>query len=195
MVKNHMSRLFVGTFGWFACTSIFNYVEQASGFCSSSSAEHFDRAICLEDGYEWIGFDISGHTFLLVHCLLTICEEAKAVKGWERIGDVIYQEEEKPTYRITPKQLDHLKMAYDQLTPIVRVLTVVLVMLMLIWEVMLFATILYFHNMPQKLTGCTFAAVTWLITYKGWYQQKSWSPGLPGNGKFLYMDKTPLKKN
>ena len=195
MVKKHMSRLFIGTFWWFLCTSIFNYIEEATGFCSSSSAEHFDKAICIQDGFEWIGFDISGHAFLLIHCLLTISEEVKCVKGWERIADVIYTEEENSSERITPKQLDHLKMAYEQLTPVVRGLAVTLVILTFTWEVMLFSTILYFHNMPQKLAGVTFAAVIWFISYRVWYCQKTWSPGLPGTGKFLYMNRQPLKKN
>ena len=41
----------------------------------------------------WKGFDISGHCFLLTWSNLFVIEEARAYLGWERIKDMIRNEE------------------------------------------------------------------------------------------------------
>ena len=41
----------------------------------------------------WKGFDISGHCFLLTWSNLFVIEEARAYLGWERIKDMVRNEE------------------------------------------------------------------------------------------------------
>ena len=52
-----------------------------------------NKAECLASGHRWKGFDISGHCFLLTWNNLFIIEEAKAYIGWEKIKDMIRNEE------------------------------------------------------------------------------------------------------
>ena len=186
-VGRHLARLLVGTFVWYVCTTSFEYVENVTGLCESDSAAHWDKRSCHKSGFKWIGFDISGHAFLLIHCLLTISSEARCVKDWERIRGVIQSEDRKETARLDPAQLARLKTCFDRWTPIVRLMMVALVLLTVVWEMMLLATIMYFHNLPQKLAACGFASGAWFITYGCWYRMKDFSPGLPGDGPFKYI--------
>ncbi len=185
VVQKHLSRLVFGTFWWYFCVNLFNYIENVTGMCTTDDASHYTKQRCLEGEGRWIGFDISGHTFLLIHCLLTISEEAKCAVGWERIANIIKEEEDKPTGRLTEHQLTRLKIEYDKNTPIIRCLMFCLALLQIIWEVMLISTILYFHNMPQKLLAATFAAVGWLLSYNVWYKLDK-IPVRVGKGDFRY---------
>jgi len=93
--------------------------------------------------------------------------------------------------RYTVEDLDRIHLAYSWSLPYVRILLVALTLLTLLWELMLLATVLYFHNMPQKLTGAAFAAIGWFLAYRVWYLPSVtkftvWSPGLPGRGIIRY---------
>lgn len=186
LVRQHMARLGIATFFWYSCTTIFNWVENVTGMCTSAEMEHDRKNLCIEAGYEWIGFDASGHTFLLMYSLLVISEEVKCISGWSKIADAIKTEEEHPT-RLTAEQLTTLKFLYGCNTPKIKGLIVCLTLLQILWEVMFFATVIYFHNMPQKLIAAAFASAVWLFTYQTWYRiEKIW-PLPPGKGLIRYM--------
>jgi len=93
--------------------------------------------------------------------------------------------------RYTSEELDRVQFAYSWSLPYIRLLVVALTLLTLLWELMLLATIFYFHNMPQKLTGAAFAAIGWFLAYRVWYLPSTskltmWTPGLPGCGLIRY---------
>ncbi|KAI0227095.1 Fat storage-inducing transmembrane protein [Lamellibrachia satsuma] len=186
-VKRHLCRLAVATLGWYCFTSLFEIVENATGICEPMSPNSTNKRSCNKAGGKWTGFDISGHVFLLIHCLLTISEEAKCFISWDRITDVIKSEEEQPTCRLSNDELSELKRLYNELTPYIRVLLVVLTLMTIMWEMMLLSSIIYFHNMPQKVCGCGFAVLCWFVTYRGWYKLSDVSPGLPGDGPFKFV--------
>ena len=55
---------------------------------------HVDRnERLLFTSCRWKGFDISGHCFLLTWSNLFVIEEARAYLGWERIKDMVRNEE------------------------------------------------------------------------------------------------------
>lgn len=83
-VFGHLLRMLVATAIWFTCTNLFVYVESKTGVCSAAKVT--SRTSCLRKGHQWIGFDISGHTFLLIFCNLLISEELRTLQNWERIG-------------------------------------------------------------------------------------------------------------
>ena len=194
-VKRHLCRLAVATLGWYCLTSMFESVENATGICDPLSSNHTNgmtngqtnKRSCHTAGGKWTGFDISGHVFLLMHCLLTISEEAKCFTSWERISDVIKSEEELPTRRLSGDQMAELKRLYRELTPYIRALIVALTLMTVMWEMMLLSSTIYFHNMPQKVCGCAFAVLCWFVTYRGWYKLSDLSPGLPGDGPFKFV--------
>ena len=69
--------------------------------------------------------------------------------------------------------LSNYKIAFSQY------LLVGITFLSCMWEVMLLCTCLFFHSMPQKITGTVIAILFWFLTYQMWYKS-SLSPGLPG---------------
>ena len=181
LVQKHLSRLGIATLWWYTWTSVFNYIEHTTGFCSTSGYD--TKSDCRDAGGQWHGFDCSGHAFLLIHCALTISEEVRCVKDWSKIPEVIQKEEERPRQHVSSDDMSRLKQSYEESMPRVRIMIIVLTFFMMVWDIMLFATILYFHNMPQKLTGGSLAILGWFITYQLWYQYNEvWSPGLPGQG-------------
>lgn len=188
MLRRHLARMVVATVWWYSWTTIFDRIEQATGFCTVDlGIEAFDdKKTCRKMGGRWLGFDISGHAFLLIYNLLIISEEIKPIGGWERIADIVKDEEEKPSGRFRESELLKLQELYANNTPYVRGLAVSLMVLTFIFEIMLLGTTIYFHNMPQKLTAAALGVLGWFLTYRVWYKSE-YSPGEVGNGKFRYM--------
>ncbi|KAG8195610.1 hypothetical protein JTE90_017907 [Oedothorax gibbosus] len=187
-VKKHFWRLVIGSLMWFSWTKSFVLFEAYTSTCMSG--KYNTKTSCLLAGSYWRGFDISGHAFLLIYCSLLIAEEAKSIRGWERIGDLIRNEEfddESPLKPLTEVELTHLRDHYFKFTPYVRSTFIWLTLLSIVWDVMLVATIIYFHSMVQKVVGGSIAILTWYFTYKWWFKQPN-SPGLPGQGCFKYTE-------
>ncbi len=186
MVRKHLARMGVASAWWYLCTTVFDYVEQATGFCTVDG--FYTKKTCVRNNGGWLAFDISGHAFLLIHCLLTMSEEVKVINGWERIEEVIVTEENHPSERMTEQQLSQLRICFETLTPYIRGLIVVLTLFMILWEFMLLTTALYFHNMPQKVVASAFAATVWFISYHGLYKIEVDIVPVPvGKGVFKYM--------
>lgn len=189
LIKNHLSRILIATFAWFAFTSLFELIDSRTGSCSHSSMQ--TKLLCKTNRHEWLNsFDISGHTFLLMHSLFLMIEEVRIFNEW----DVFHKKlTEKLSYHETGsesvsfKNGDKIQRAvylYNLLTPFIRVNFVFMALLALLWEVMLLSTFLYYHTIMHKLLAAFAAIVYWFLTYKTWFANKSlfMSPGLPGDG-------------
>ncbi|CAI9536000.1 unnamed protein product [Staurois parvus] len=157
-VFRRIGTLLVGTIIWYVCTNFFMYVENATGSCYVSEmqpenkTEHGDKRECIKSGGFWVGFDISGHSFLLPYCVLMILEEAAILRD-ERFKK-------------------------HGMKPLIHALVVSLGLLVSIWALMFFCTSIYFHTPWQKIFGTFFGILSWYITYRWWYL-KTLSPGLP----------------
>lgn len=197
VIKNQLTRLFIATGVWYGLTGAFLMVEEVSGVCNATKL--LNKAECLASGYKWRGFDISGHCFLLVWNSLFMIEEGKAYLGWERIKEMIRNEEHRrlstdltqspPDTVLSRLSLDeylHLRKNYNKYTTDVRILFCLMAVLVLLWDVMLVCTALYFHIMIEKVIACLAAVILWFVLYRGIYIH-SWSPGLPGEGPFKYV--------
>ena len=90
------------------------------------------------------GFDTSGHCFLLIWCIYYIIEESQVWKHWNR-----------SMYPILRLPLN-----------IFYILQAVIVVL---WDVMLISTIIFYHTLLEKLVGVILALGVWLFLYKGMY--------------------------
>uniref|UniRef100_A0A2R5LKW7 Putative inositol phospholipid synthesis protein scs3p n=1 Tax=Ornithodoros turicata TaxID=34597 RepID=A0A2R5LKW7_9ACAR len=188
LVKRHMFRLAIGTAVWFISINSFLLLEFYTGRCTSD--KYGSRSACIKSGYRWLGFDISGHSFLLIYCNLLIMEEAKSLRGWEKIGEMIRNEkfdEDSPLKEIPEEKLVVLREEYSKLTPYIRYLFVGMTFLSILWDVMLVCTVIYFHTMVQKVSGGIIAVLLWFVTYRLLYTLP-WSPGLPGKGLVKYND-------
>lgn len=167
LIIRHYIRLIVATIAWFLWVNFFERIEHLSGSCKGET-RHGTKYTCHKHGYFWDGFDISGHTFLLIHCCLTISEEIKVVKlmeDLEREGD----SHESPSGPMSFKS----KYWYKLLSPFINTTFLFTALLMVLWEAMLVSTCVYFHTIYQKTLGALAAFVTWILTYKYWYMKDS----------------------
>ena len=138
---------------WFrlaACTAVwyifaqvlFPYIEEAIGVCEVSGL--LTKRECRKEGFGWRGFDISGHCFLLTWNNLVIIEETKLVL----------------------LSLGRTNKKHSILDLPIASIHVLLCMLMLLWELMMFCTSLYFHTTLEKVLGTLCAITPWLLLYR-----------------------------
>lgn len=174
LVLRRLSTLLVGTAIWYVCTALFSNIEHYTGSCYQSPAlegirnEYQDKQRCHQEGGFWHGFDISGHSFLLIFCALMIVEEMA----------VLHE-----------VKTDHSHCLHIAIT----FLVVALGFLTFIWVWMFLCTAVYFHNLLQKGFGTLFGWLSWYGTYKYWYL-KSFSPGLPPQTSSLTLKRDTYKK-
>lgn len=189
LVRQHLTRLALATCWWYTATSIFNYIDNLTGFCTLEGVR--GKRQCVEGSGGWYSFDISGHAFLLIFNLLVISEEVKCINGWERIPEFIQSEEENPSAKMTGQELSQLRLSYTSLTPIIRINIVVITLMQVIWEVMLASTIIYFHNLPQKFLAACFAIFGWFFIYQVLFKTNLLlPPGTTGKEPYFKFIKT-----
>ena len=147
---------------------------------------------------------------MLIWNNLFILEEAKAYLGWERIKDMLRNEEHKRLStdlssssgdsnntvlsKLRNEEFLHLRANYKSYTPWVRLLFCVLALFVALWDIMLYFTSLYFHITLEKLIGASIAVLVWFLLYRVIYTKK-WSPGLPGEGMFKYVTEKKIKRS
>jgi len=192
-----LMRLFIGTCFWYFWVNIvFHFVENITGICfdqyHSPNFNITNKQDCkfLKNGSLWVGFDISGHCFLLTYSILIINSELQVQKHWHSITDGV------PKFFLSgSKSSSLLKKRHSATYNLVNILFILNCVLLLIWVVMLTATCLYFHTFYSKALGASCGIASWMLTYNEWYKYEL-SPGLPGSGP-LYnkmFRKTPISK-
>ncbi|XP_041375549.1 acyl-coenzyme A diphosphatase FITM2-like [Gigantopelta aegis] len=186
-IRRHLLRLAVGTFWWYVCTSLFVRVETMVGVCTVTTIK--DKFACVEAGKSWLGFDISGHCFLLIHSLLIINEELKTFRDWSKLGGFLQDEELKDKRKVTEKEISDAQISFKLLTPMIKVNIIAITMLALLWELMLLISVIYrFHTLPQKVTASFIAVGCWFISYRILFRSKvEWLPLQPGESPLSYM--------
>lgn len=203
IAKHHMPRLFIATFMWWFWTKLFNIIEANFGRCMVKGFG--TKGTCLHAGHVWNGFDISGHSFILIYGSLILIEEARSMMNWDGIKDNIRLEEyqrltkdssvnSNPLRYLSEEEFGNLQVNYEKYTPYIRGLFIGITCLQVIWDFMLFTTLLYYHVMVEKLLGGVIAIFTWFLTYHVWYNFPKILPGLPGEGVFKYMKNQMAKE-
>jgi hypothetical protein len=211
VMKKQAIRLCIATAVWYFMTMLFEVIEARSGICNVT--KYLTKSSCIKKGFNWKGFDISGklyfslkitkinllydisgHCFLLIWNNLFILEEAKAYLGWEKIKDMLLNEEHKRLdvslkssgdssavdktilSKLKSKEFLHLRTNYKANTPWVRLLFCILAMWFTLWDLMLICTALYFHITIEKVVASCLAVLIWFSLYRVFYTL-SWSPG------------------
>lgn len=160
----HLGRLMVETGFWYLCTSSFEMIEDLTGQCLGNP-EIKSKIACRKAAFPWDGFDISGHTFLLTFCVLIINEELSRAKKFMT------------RYHVQPSNNQNhveteiinvfgLGVKEKMLDAILEILSLALILLMLLWEVMLFFTCAYFHSLLQKLIGLVIGVSSYYTCYR-----------------------------
>lgn len=184
-----LTRIGITTLIWYCSIATFNYVEVSTGKCNQLSIK--SRRECLRKGWNWIGFDISGHTFLLLFANLILFEESRIINGFENFGYLLdnknqaarrkaldesrneAKNENKNANRNrneiktheSPKNIDHYDLYHRLLLP-VRVLYILMTLLALLWDFMLIQTVLNYHNLGQKLIAFVWSVGAWYFCYR-----------------------------
>jgi len=135
-------RLILNTGVWyFFAVYLFPSIQQQTGVCEAS--KHVTRYTCYKAGYRWSGFDISGHCFLLTWNNLVIIEELQRIAINTNMTD-------------KSMNLNFISVTVKN----------VLYVLMIVWEVMILATSMYFHTTVEKVLGVLCAIIPWIFIYK-----------------------------
>ncbi|CAF1205700.1 unnamed protein product [Adineta ricciae] len=167
IITRHLSRLFVATSIWFIVTTLFARFEELTGMCKHEDLRSASRRACVKGGHEWQeGYDLSGHTFLLLYALLIINEEVKSYdKGTKKVDQASSAANAKGD------ALSEVKHEYLQIiSKVIRLNYVALAALTILWEFMLLSTALYFHYTLHKIFAAMIAVFFWYITYYVWYR-------------------------
>lgn len=209
-VLKNIFRFAIATFFWYFWTNVFLYIESVVGRCNVKDSKYQSKSMCIGKGFTWTSIDISGHCFILLYSALLLIEECRVINCWEGIADLIREEDyirsveggptiHCPMRSLSADEFQKLKAAYPKLTPYIRTLFILITALVIIWDIMLVTTVIFYHNMIEKLIAAFTAIISWYITYYLWFPNPKLFPPLPGEGLFKYkMDnKTqsiPLKK-
>lgn len=197
IIKHHITRVFIATFFWWMWTTVFNIVEANYGKCSFKSEQFNTKGACLKYGHYWNGFDVSGHSFILIYGSLVLIEETRSMINWDSIKEYIRIEEHcrsiketeqrnNPLRNLSNVQLKTLQVNYEKYTPYIRGIFIIITAFQILWDIMLVSTMLYYHIMIEKFIGGAVAVLTWFFTYRFWYNSPRFLPKLPGEGVFKY---------
>ncbi|KAL7079034.1 hypothetical protein ACQ4LE_001554 [Meloidogyne hapla] len=151
-------RLLIATIGWYLWTNAFIKFEDQTGVCQGLN--NSSKIDCYNGGGKWIpGFDVSGHTFLLLYSILIISEESFSFKN-------LPSKTQKTSKNLSTSQ--QIK-RFEQIRKFVERNFICLFLLHLLWDFQLIVTALYYHNFLQKLVGAAIAVGCWAVTYRFWF--------------------------
>ncbi|CAA9999117.1 unnamed protein product [Nesidiocoris tenuis] len=167
-------RLLIATVLWYVCTNFFNYVESIYGKCNIKNASLQSKAACLRKGHFWSSVDISGHTFILIY------REEEYTRSLENSSL-----NTNPLRVLNERDFNFLTTSYQQFTPYIRLLFISMTGLTVIWEIMLWGTIIYYHSMLEKFLAALIAVTCWYVTYYIWFPMDILVSS-PGEGSFKY---------
>ncbi|KAI6234243.1 hypothetical protein M3Y99_00820300 [Aphelenchoides fujianensis] len=154
----HLLRLVVATLFWWGCTNTFTFFERMTGKCMGATAGQ--RRECFDLGGKWVpGFDISGHTFILLYSILLMSEEAISFRNWPLSP--------KATPVRPPTKGDQTE--FQKRTRTVQWLFIGIFFVHIIWDFQLVITSFYYHAISHKVLGALFAVASWFVTYRVWY--------------------------
>lgn len=170
IISKDLTRIIVNTFIWYFSTNSFVAIESVYGTCSES--KYTTRTSCIKIGSgKWTGFDISGHTFLLIFSTLIILEELKVMIGWEHpFGHHLNALNQDLKRKKNQKHQQFI--SWNKFSIPIRINFVLLTLLTLIWDFMLVQTTLFYHTMLQKAIAALWAIVLWSISYRVLYGAK-----------------------
>ncbi len=158
-IRGNVLRLFYLTAVWYFATSVFEYIENLTGFCEGE-VSIANKTDCSKQRSRWFGFDISGHCFLLTYCILILNEE---LQGFVSLKDKIdkrnAKDEKKESISLTNLTTNSKHFHF------MDTVSMAMTLLMILWEFMLVLTCLYYHTVYQKVLGTVFGILAWHFIY------------------------------
>ena len=118
------------------------------------------RDTCHSLGGKWIpGFDISGHTFLLIYSALVAVEEALVYRNFPTTP--------RPSLKHPPTQEEREQFQKDARR--IQWNFIFIFLMVLAWDTQLVITLLYYHAFWHKVLAVVIAVGAWFLSYRVWY--------------------------
>lgn len=167
LLSRNMCRMIVNTLVWYFTIHGFLSIEKSWGTCTGASTS--SPEVCLKSGGKWSGFDISGHTFLLLFSTLLMLEEISVMVGWEPFGHHLNAQNQQYVKSLKIGSSRQF-LLFDKWALAIRLNFILITILTVIWQFMLIQTVLFYHTMMQKAVAGLWAAVCWTLLYKFFYR-------------------------
>ena len=178
-ILGNLFRLIINGFVWFVATSVFVWYYASQGMClvveqtnqTHTAVKNLLFNECKRQGHHWTGFDISGHTFLLIFCNLILIEEIKVT----RIIDRIALQTVPSVTTESDFQLNQAMSKKDRL--IIQIIVCLVGLTAISYDYVLLITVFYYHTVLEKMLALLTASICWYLCYRVLYPKISMSPG------------------
>ncbi|XP_065212155.1 acyl-coenzyme A diphosphatase FITM2-like [Planococcus citri] len=149
-------------------------LEDNYDHCSRYGSVYKTEQICTSRGYEWITFQLSGHTFYMFYYSLATMEEMRLYRIWQMYVDGIHQVErlKKPLASVTvfryftEAEYSKIKGMVSSWNNVVRFWMVIAGIYIILLDFCTLTTMVYFHQIEEKVIGSLLAIGLWYILYK-----------------------------
>lgn len=185
VINRDVVRIIIGTIVWYCSVNSMVLIERSYGTCSTSivitgtgapsASGSFiaasSKGDCLKREGHWVGYDISGHIFILMFSVLLMIEETAIMDGWEPFGHHLNAQNQRFTRDLkigTHRQFD----TFRYYSTFIRANFILITLLILLWEFMLIQTALFYHTMVQKAISAIWATCAWFILYRVVYPSR-----------------------
>lgn len=157
------------------CQVLFPAIDNFSATCiAGNETLTLPKAECLStEGWQYFSFDISGHSYLLIYCVLIMMEESKEIIYFVWLKSQLFGEatknrkEDSSWPDLDEKQVKSLRKRFSKVSPVVAVTFFNMCALALLWDFMLVVTTLYYHTFAEKMIGTVLALLMWCFLYRG----------------------------
>lgn len=180
-IASVLLRVVICTGLWYFWTVIvFHTVQNKTAICYDTERNPVldidDRSSCKAKNFKWIGWDISGHIFILTFTSLMITSELQIQRKW----NLITTQAAKYLTNNT-KMLERVKSRQKSTIKIVKILYFTNCVLEILWFLSMVLTCLYYHTFMSKAFAAVFAILSWNVTYDGVFRYSKF-PFYPGYG-------------
>lgn len=161
-------RLSITTIIWYFSVKFFVYYANIDGHCINSNSTVIESASnkleCFKQEGKWkMGFDISGHIFLMAFSnLIRIDELTFFSKRFDEFAQFRY-------LRLSPTRSMNYATPYRFEFNLFHFLSFALIlistMVTIIWDFMIIQTSFFYHTWQQKIAGLVWAIISWAISY------------------------------
>lgn len=166
----------------FACQAVRRLlfdVETYYDHCSRNASILRSEQECTSHGYEWITFSLSGHTYYLFYYSLISMEEMKLYTIWQSYAKAISEVESSEAsfenisvFRsYTIEDFLWTKKFITSFSGFMKSWVVFIGIYIVTLHFCTLTTLIYFHEIDEKLCGSILAIVTWYVVYKCFFSR------------------------
>lgn len=158
------------TYSYLPLQVTFPTIERYTGYCVHNGISFdFSKRECVKrPEHEYISFDISGHSFLLIYCMMILMEESKDILYYLQLSRYFQgaPAPEGSENAVLGNETKSLEKVFRLVSPVILIAFLAMVAISLLWDFMLIITTIYYHSLMEKLLGTLLSVGMWYILYK-----------------------------